>query len=68
MKKRKIGLLVTMCSLFAMLFVGIISYKTQIESNACFDYFKRTSLKKCAVALDNDFFEWTGQPIKPAVT
>ncbi len=67
MKKRKIGLFVTMCSLFAMLFVGIISYKTQVESNACFDYFKRVSMKKCVVVLDNDYFSWTGAPIKPTV-
>ena len=68
MKKRIWGLLVTMCSLFALLLVGALSYKSKIESKACMEYFKRTSMKKCVVTIDNDFFSWSGSPIKPTVT
>jgi hypothetical protein len=37
------------------------------EAEAC-GYFKRTSLKKCIVSLEESEFYWTGQECKPAVS
>ena len=67
MKKRKLVLLVIMCSVFTMLCVGVITCKNQIESKAC-DYFKRISIKKCEVVLEKDSYDWTGEAITPEVS
>ena len=67
MKKRKLGLLVTMCSAFAMLLVGVMASKNQIESKAAF-FSKRTSIKKCEVVFDKETYNWNIDGVTPEVT
>ena len=67
MKKRKWGLLVTMCFSFALLFVGVIASKTQIKSNAAFNS-KRISIRKCQVVLDKEAYTLNTQEVTPEVT
>ena len=67
MKKRKLGLVVIMCSVVTMLCIGAMTTKTKIESNAC-NYFKRISIKKCEVVFEKDNYDWTGEAITPEVS
>ena len=67
MKKRKWGLLVTMCFAFALLFVGVIASKTQIKSNAAFNS-KRISIRKCQVVLDREAYSLNTEAVTPEVT
>lgn len=64
-KKRKVGVLVVMCTVFAMLFTVALSVNSKKEANA---YFQRISLGKCAISLSANYYEWSGKEIRPTVT
>ena len=65
MKKRGFLFVITMVMLLVCT-VGI-GFSNKSEAKAC-NYFKRISLKKCVVTLDEQEYFWTGQECKPEVT
>ena len=65
MKKKGLFFIVTLVFVVACTWcVGVANMK---EASAC-GYFKRISLKKCIISLEETEFEWTGQECKPAVS
>lgn len=42
--------------------------KKESKADGIIDYFKRTSINKCNVSLDQNKFDWTGSAIEPKVT
>lgn len=64
-KKRKIGVLVALCSAFALLFTMTFAISNKKGANA---YFKRISISKAVISLSGTSYDWTGKAIKPGVT
>ena len=47
--------------------VVAVSSKTQAKADGLFDWFEKVSVKKCAISLTQDTFDWTGMEIRPEV-
>ncbi len=69
MKKKIIMKLSVICMLLALvLTVGFaVIEKKEAKADGLFDWFNRISVKKCAISLDEDTYNWTGRAIKPEV-
>ena len=65
MKKK--GLFIVFTIVMALVCTVGIGLVTKKDAKAC-GYFKRTSLKKCVVSLQEQEFYWTGQECKPKVS
>ena len=65
MKKKGLYFVITVIMTLAIAF-GVGMYNAK-EANAC-GYFKRISLKKCVVSLEETEYTWSGQECKPAVS
>ncbi len=45
-----------------------VATKKESKADGMFDYFKKTSIKKCSVSLEQNKFDWTGSVIEPNVS
>jgi hypothetical protein len=68
-KKNQLIKVVTLCmALVAVLTVGFaVNAKQKAKADGLFDWFERTSVKKCAISLEKNSFSWTGEQITPEV-
>ena len=64
-KGKKLGTLAVIFTVFALLLTVAFSVNDKKEAKA---YFKRISLKKCAISLSANYYDWSGKEIRPAVT
>ena len=64
-KGKKLGSLAVIFTVFALLLTVAFSVNDKKEAKA---YFKRISLKKCAISLSANYYDWSGKEIRPAVT
>lgn len=69
MKKNQWFKFAFLCIMLAMaLTVGFaVSSKKAAKADGIFDWFKRVSIKKCAISLEQSYYDWTGKPITPEV-
>ncbi len=59
------SLCIAMVAVLTMAFA--VKAKTEAKANPITEWFERVSVKKCAITLKQDEFEWTGKQIKPEI-